>query len=100
MEGTAQWLQEIFLVYPIDYPDFHEVPCVYLFVVPAPPHERGPVYVGQTQDAGRRFATHEKIGAAIGLGATQIHLQVLVDEGARMALEGRLIAAYKPVLND
>lgn len=87
-------------IYPIGS-SFINKPGGYVFAKEVRPGHWAPIYVGQTDDLGRRLASHEKEEKAKRQGATHIHAHTNVDgEQARLREEYDIIARWKPVCNE
>ena len=58
------------------------------------------LYIGETSDASRRFAGHEKLLPAILMGATELHVHFLAQgDCERLAIETDLRHGHRPALN-
>lgn len=99
-QGTSGQLH-CFSVYPrSDVPSWLGC-CNYIFVRRryglADSHQ--PVYIGQTSGIDR-FRSHEKLGPALRIGATELHVSFAAQsQQERMAIETNLHNAYQTPLN-
>lgn len=80
---------------------FLNVPGNYVFAFEPKPGYWQAVYVGESDSLGKRLTNaHEKLAAAVKLGATHIHTHVNDrGEDARLAEEVDLIVRWNPPLN-
>lgn len=77
---------------------------LYMFVKPHDPKEfewGGPVclLIARTDDFSRALARHDMWQAAQNLGAAEVHILAINDEGTRQRVEQDLLKAQTPILN-
>ena len=105
--STYRWEGYEFSVHDYDTTtDWPDVGGVYVFakqvwieLAQGNPMDWEPLYVGETESfKNRPLANHEKWPAAVGLGATHVHIR---NEGmvGRKTIEVHLIQKYDPRLN-
>ena len=98
--STSTWGGHEFSVHDYDTtPDWPDVGGIYIFAKRTLIGPWQALYVGETESfKNRPLANHEKWPAAVGLGATHVHIR---NEGmvGREALEVHLIQKYDPPLN-
>ena len=87
-------------IYPINaVPDLGA--CNYIAACPLADGLRRPLYIGETGDGGERFPRHEKLGPAIRLGATELHVYLGArSRRARLDIETALRNVHRTPLND
>ena len=75
--------------------------CNYIFARPRFDGTREPFYIGQSGDFAQRLDRHEKLGAAIRLGATEVHVHFLArSRQERLDIETDLRRAHATPLNE
>ena len=80
--------------------EFNNVAGNYVFAQEVEPRTWKAVYVGQTDDLGRRLANHEKKPCVRRHGGTHVHVHGnATGESARREEESDLIKALDPVCN-
>lgn len=97
--SDGRWL--LFSIYPINHIPDDLGACIYIAAFPLPDGLRRPLYIGQTGDGGERFPRHEKLGPAIRLGATELHIHfgpALKQE--RLDIETALRNVHRTPLNE
>src|SRR6266508_3556973 len=87
-------------VYPIHaIPDFIKA-CNYIFARPRFDGTREPLYIGESGAFDQRLNSHEKLGAALRLGATEAHIHFLAEsQQERLNIETDLRHGHPTPLN-
>lgn len=95
--SSGSWY--IHTIYPINSVlDFKA--CNYIFARPRFDGTREPFYIGQSGEFDQRLARHEKLGAAIRLGATEVHIHFLArSQQERLDIETDLRRGHVTPLN-
>jgi len=96
--ASGRWY--IHTVYPI-----HAIPgfkaCNYIFARPRFDGTREPFYIGQSGEFDERLDRHEKLGPALWLGATEIHVHLLAQSRQeRLNIETDLRHGHVTPLNE
>jgi hypothetical protein len=74
-------------------------PGIYIYARETSPHKWIPIYIGQTENVNVRLTNYEQQECVDRNGATHIHISIITDEKARLAIEKDLIEQWKPVCN-
>lgn len=86
-------------IYPIGTA-FANKPGNYVFAKETSPGRWLPIYIGQSEDLGRRLANHDREPDARRLGATHIHAHTHTGSETRRLTEERdLIEKWRPACN-
>jgi hypothetical protein len=95
--ASGRWY--VHTIYPIGaVPDFNA--CNYIFARPRSDGTREPFYIGHIGEFDLRLDRHEKLGPALQVGATEIHIHLLAQSRQeRVNIETDLRHAHATPLN-